>query len=257
MATFDRLNSTNVVDLGNYQEGGLFITTGMTSWADDASMAAKLDPFHGATAPDRAFFCVFGDNPEWTSIRTTNGAVIHGVEFVYGNGWTSGDIYGQYPWGNDAAILTWRTWRHGTNVSAGAVGDTSTLPVGTVVWFFDARGFDELTMKAIMLTAASTNSNALALDNLKVMLTDQPPPPVIYGSDFGFNPTTGLPSLTVWDTLPDVLYRMVYSEDLALGVWMPVTPPLPDGWVPGAGTVVFSDAGAAGKPHRFYRIEAR
>ena len=41
------------------------------------------------------------------------------------------------------------------------------LPVGTVVGFYDPAGFDELTMKAIMLTAASTNSNALALDNVR------------------------------------------------------------------------------------------
>jgi hypothetical protein len=88
-ATFDTLTSTHVVDLGNYQEGGLFITTGMTSWADDVNLAAKLDPFHGANAPDRAFFCVSWENPEWTSIRTTNLAVMHGVEFMYGNSWTT------------------------------------------------------------------------------------------------------------------------------------------------------------------------
>ena len=209
VATFDSLTSTNTMELGNYSEGGLRITTGNQSWGADPPMAAKLDPFHGATAPDRGFFCVAWDNPEWTSIRTTNNAVIHGVEFVYGNGWTTGDIYGPYPWGNSAAILIWQTWRSGTNVSSGSVGDTWMLPVGTVVGFYDPSGFDELTMKAIMLTAADTNSNALALDNVMVQLIAQPPAPVIYGSDFTVNPTNHVPSLTVWDTLAGLEYRLV------------------------------------------------
>jgi hypothetical protein len=102
IATFGTLNSTNTRELGNYMEGGLYITTGNRSWGADPPLAAKLDPFHGATAPDRGFFCVAWDNPEWTSIRTTNMAVMHAAEFVYGNGWTTGDIYGQYPWGNSA-----------------------------------------------------------------------------------------------------------------------------------------------------------
>jgi hypothetical protein len=251
VATFDSLTSTNTIELGNYSEGGLYITTGNQSWGADPPMAAKLDPFHGATAPDRGFFCVAWDNPEWTSIRTTNNAVIHGVEFVYGNGWTTGDIYGQYPWGNNAAILIWQTWRNGTLVSSGSVGDTSMLPVGTVVGFYDAEGFDELTMKAIMLTTASTNSNALALDNVNVQLTSRPPTPVIYGSDFSVNPTNHIPSLTVWDTLPGVQYRMVYSENPAAGAWTAVTPPLPAGWVSGGGPLTFTDTNAPTRPQRF------
>ena len=79
MATFDALTATNTMELGAYSEGGLYITTGNQSWGADPPMAAKLDPFHGATAPDRAFFCVAWDNPEWTSIRTTNMAVMHAV----------------------------------------------------------------------------------------------------------------------------------------------------------------------------------
>jgi hypothetical protein len=257
LATFDALNASNTQELGNYSEGGLYITTGNQSWGADPPLAAKLDPFHGATAPDRAFFCVAWDNPEWTSIRTTNMALIHGVEFVYGNGWTTGDIYGQYPWGNNAAILIWQTWRNGIVVSSGSAGDVWMLPVGTVVGFYDSSGFDELTMKAIMLTAISTNSNALALDNLNVQLTSQPPAPVIYGSDFSLNPATGIPSLTVWNTIAGVQYRLVYSENLTANVWSPVTPPLPDGWQAGGGMLVFTDPGAAGKSHRFYRVEAQ
>ncbi len=257
MATFDALTATNTMELGNYSEGGLYITTGNQSWGADPPLSAKLDPFRGATAPDRGFFCVAWDNPEWTSIRTTNMGVMHAAEFLYGNGWTTGDIYGQYPWGNNAAILIWQTWLNGTLVSSGSVGDVGTLPVGTVVGFYDATGFDELTLKAIMLTAASTNSNALALDNVLVQLANQPPAPVIYGSDFTVNPTNRIPSLTVWSTLIGVQYRLAYTEDPASGNWTPVTPPSPAGWVPGGGDLVLTDPGAPASPHRFYRVEAR
>jgi hypothetical protein len=257
IATFDSLTATITMELGNYSEGGLSITTANQSWGADPPMAARLDPFHGATAPDRGFFCVAYDNPEWTSIRTTNLAVMHAVEFVYGNGWTTGDIYDQYPWGNNAAILVWQTWRNGTLVSSGSVGDLWMLSVGTVVGFYDPVGFDELTMKAIMLNAASTNSNALALDNVLVQSTDQPPAPVIYGSDFSVNPTNQIPTLTVWSTLPGVQYRLVYSENLASGVWNPVTPPPPTGWVPGGADLILTDPAAPGRSHRFYRVEAQ
>ena len=138
-------------------------------------------------------------------------AVMHAVEFVYGNGWTTGDIYGQYPWGRDDAVLTWETWRAGTNISSGSIGSPGPLPVGTIVGFYDPVGFDELLMKAVMAPVATTNSNALALDNLNVMLTNVPPAPVIHGSDFSVNPTTGIASLTVASTLSGVQYRFVYS----------------------------------------------
>lgn len=256
MATFDALNATNTGELGNYQEGGLSVTTGNQSWGADPPLAAKLDPFHGATAPDRGFFCVAWENTEWTSIRTTNRAAMHGVEFVYGNGWTTGDIYGQYPWGNSGAVLLWQTWRNGTNVSSGSVGDLGMLPVGTVVGFYDASGFDELTMKAIM-PVNGTNVNALALDNVNVMLTNTPPAPVIYSGDFVLNPTNRVPSLTVWDTLPGVQYRLAYCENLASNVWLPVTPPLPYGWVAGGSVLTFVDTSAPARPQRFYRVEAR
>ena len=211
MATFDSLTSANTQELGNYSQGGLYTTTGNQSWGADPPLAAKLDPFHGATAPDRGFFCVAWDNPEWTSIRTTSMAVMHAVEFVYGNGWTTGDIYGQYPWGRDDAVLTWETWRAGTNISSGSIGSPGPLPVGTIVGCYGPFGFDELLMKAVMAPVATTNSNALALDNLNVMLTNVPPAPVIHGSDFSVNPTTGIASLTVASTLSGVQYRFVYS----------------------------------------------
>ena len=250
IATFDALTSTNTMELGNYSEGGLYITTGNQTWGADPPLAAKLDPFHGATAPDRAFFCVAWENPEWTSIRTTNRAVMHGVEFTYGNSWTTGDIYGLYPWGNASATLLWQTWRNGTNVSAGSV---PVLPMGTIVGFYDPMGFDELLMKATSSNSANTNDNALALDNVKVMLANLPPAPVIYGNDFSVDLTTGVPSLTVWDTIPGCEYRLVYKEDLAAPTWNSS----PNGWQAGGGILTFSDSTSPGKPRRFYCVEAR
>ena len=89
IATFDSLKSTNTQELGNYSEGGLCITTGNQSCGADPLLATKLDPFHRITAPEGGFLCVAWDNPEWTSIRTTNMAVMHGrglacAEFALG-----------------------------------------------------------------------------------------------------------------------------------------------------------------------------
>ncbi len=112
-------------------------------------------------------------------------------------------------------------------------------------------------MKAIMLTAADTNSNALALDNLLVQLTNQPPAPVIYGTDFTVNPSNHIPSLTVRGTLLGVQYRLEYTDNPASGIWTSVTPPRPAGWVPGGGDLILTDPGAPGRPHRFYRVEAQ
>ncbi len=126
------------------------------------------------------------------------------------------------------------------------------LRVGAVVGFYDSAGFDELTMKAIMFNAANTNSNALALDNVMVQLTNRPPTPAIYSADFILDPATRIPSLTIWGTLTGVRYRLVYAEDLYSGVWNPVSA----GWESGAG-ITLTDPGAPGKPQRFYRVEAQ
>ena len=97
----------------------------------------------------------------------------------------------------------------------------------------------------------------IALDNVSVQLTHQPPAPVISAADFGVNPTNGVPALTVWSTLAGLQYRLVYSENLAANSWTPVTPPLPAGWVPGGGALTFSDPGAPGRTSRFYRVEVQ
>ena len=164
---------------------------------------------------------------------------MHAIEFLYGNTWTTGDIYGQYPWGNNLAYVEWQTLDNGPVGSSGQIGPNPLLPVGTVLGFYDPAGFDQLQVKCLIANSSPTNYQAIALDNLFVQLTNRPPAPVI------------------WDTLAGVEYRLVYTENLATGIWTAVIPPLPGGWVPGGGPLTFTDSGATGRPQRFYRIEAR
>ena len=256
-AAFDSLTATNTMELNNYTEGGLSVTTGSQAWGADPPMSARLDPFHGAGAPDRAFFAFANGTPEWVIIQTTNRARMHAVEFLYGNNWTTGDIYGQYPWGNNFAYVEWQTLNNGLLVSSGQIGPNPMLPVGTVIGFYDPAGFDQLQVKCMIANSSPTNYQAIALDNLMVQLTNRPPAPVIYGSDFSVNPTNGVSSLIIWDTLAGVQYRLVYTESLATGIWTAVTPPLPDGWVSGGGPLTFTDSGSVGRWQRYYRVEAR
>lgn len=256
-ATFDTLTFTNVVHLDTYVEGALSVTTSGDSWAADLTSNTRLDPFHGAGGADRAFYAIAWGNQDWVTIQTTNLARIHGVEFMYGNGWTTGDIYGQYPWGNALGFVEWQTFDNGTLVSAGQIGPNPVVPMGTVLGFYDPAGFDQLLVRCRIANTVPTNSQAIALDNLQVMLTNLPPVPAIYGSDFGLTPGTGVPTLTVYDTIPGCQYRMVFTQTLGPATWSPVTPPLPDGWQPGGGALTFADPGATGGPRRFYRVEVR
>ncbi len=255
-ATFDSLNATNVVHLENYTEAGLQIITSADSWAADFAMAAKLDPFHGANGTDRAFYAISAGNTDWVTIQTTNQALMYGIEFMYGNDWTTGDIYGQYPWGNPNGFVEWQTLFNGTVISSGQIGPSPMLPLGTVLGFYDPAGFDQLLVRCRIANSSPTNLQALALDSLNVMLTNSPPAPVISGSDFSVDPVTRIPTLAVNDTIAGCQYRMVYTESLTAPVWSPVTPPLPDGWQAGGGTLTFTDPGAVGRPQRFYRVEA-
>jgi hypothetical protein len=254
-ATFDSLTSTNTSHLDNYREGGLSITTSGDNWAADFNMAAKLDPFNGAGDPSRAFYAISSGNNDWVTIETTNHALIHGIEFMYGNTWTTGDS--SRPWGNDRGYVEWQTLNGGALVSSGTIGTNSYLALGTVLGFYDPVGFDQLQVKCRIENSSPPDYQALALDNVNVMLTNVPPAPIIYGDDFSVNPTNHFASLTVWDTLAVCQYRLVCTGNLASGVWVPVTPPLPGGWQAGGGTLTFTDPGAAGKPQRFYRVEVR
>ena len=172
-ATFDSLTSSNAVNLDTYQEGGLSITTASTSWGEDPALA-QMDPFHGANGADRAFYAMANGSDTWVTIRTTDAQKIFGVEFMYGNTWTTGDIFGQYPWGNHDAVLVWQTLDQNDNViSSGSVGGGPLLEMGTIVGFYDPDGFASLQVQSTM---PNQTIQALALDNLNVQLQPVPEP---------------------------------------------------------------------------------
>ncbi len=254
IATFDALTATNTIELGNYAEGGLRITTGSQNWgADPPYMLAAMHPFGGIGEPNLAFFGMANGTAEWVIIETVNAATMHGVEFMYGNTWS----YQGTSWGNDQAYVVWQTLLNGTVLSTGQVGPSPLLPLGTVIGFYDPAGFDQLQVKCLIANSSPPDYQAIALDNVSVQLTNLPPAPIISAADFSVDPANGIPSLTVWDTLPGLQYRLVYSESFVANTWTPVTPPLPSGWVPGGGVLGFTDSGAPGRPCRYYRVEVR
>jgi hypothetical protein len=170
-ANFDAIDH-NGLPLSDYVESGLFVGVSGDSWLGDGSR--DFDPFHGGNGTDRRFFFPDGGSTESVVVRATDGATIHGLEFVYGNGWTTGDIYGQYPWGNHDAHLEWQTLRNHQVVSSGVVGVSPILEMGTVVGFRDLVGFDEIDLRCTIATAADPNVQALALDRLAVQLSVDP-----------------------------------------------------------------------------------
>jgi hypothetical protein len=253
-ATFDSLSSAYTMELNSYTEGGLSITTGSQAWgADPPYMIAAMHPFGGVGEPNLAFFGMANGTVEWVTIQTTNQALMHAVEFMYGNTWS----YQGTSWGNPGGFVEWQTWNNGLVVSSGAIGTNGYLALATILGFYDPAGFDQLLVECRHPQSADPTLQAIALDNLTVQLTNRPPAPVIWGSDFNVNPANGIPSLTVYDTLAGCQYRMVYTENLASPTWIPVTPPLPDGWQSGGGTLTFTDSGATTRPQRFYCVEAR
>ena len=181
-ATFDSLTSTNVVHLDTYTEGGLSITTSGNSWAEDLSSAATLNPFHGGGGADSAFYAIAFGNEDWVTIQTADATLqkMFGIEFTYGNTWTTGDVFGQYPWGNSNAVVEWQTWSNGSLVSSGSIGGSPLLEVGTVIGFSDPSGFDQFLVRAIIDTPGSPPLQAIALDNLNVQLTMVREPPSIF-----------------------------------------------------------------------------
>jgi hypothetical protein len=165
-ATFDVL-ATSGHALSDYLEGGLKIATDADNWAGTGSPV--FDPFHGADAGNGGFYCPDGGSPGWTEITTSPTArKMYAVEFLYGNGWTTGDIYGQYPWGNSNAVVQWQTWRGGVMVSSGVEGAGWLLPVGTVIGFYDPAGFDRLLVKCTIANSSPPDYQVLAMDNLRV-----------------------------------------------------------------------------------------
>jgi hypothetical protein len=64
--------------------------------------------------------------------------------------------------------VEWRTLNNGVAVSSGQIGPSPTLPVGTVLGFYDSVGFDQLLVRCRIENSASPNLQALAMDNLVV-----------------------------------------------------------------------------------------
>ncbi len=190
-ADFNAL-AINGTPLSDYIEGAIFIGVDGDSWVGTNS-PPLFDPFHGANAPDRAFYFPFGGSPGWTVIRTTDAKTIYAVEFMYGNGWTTGDIYG-VPWGNHLAWVDWQTRRGNVVVSSGQIGVSPLLEMGTTVGFLDPSGFDELWVRCKIANAADPTLQALALDNLRIQIT--PPPAPCYANCDG---NTTAPILTAND----------------------------------------------------------
>jgi hypothetical protein len=166
-ATFDLLDTAhNGTPLSDYAENGMIIGVDGDSWSGDGY--TDFDPFHGANGADRSFECPYGGSLGWVTIERTDSGTIHAVEFMYGNGWTTGDIYGPYPWGNDMAIVTWQTRRNGALVSTGVIGDAPLLEMGTIVGFYDPTGFDQLLVKCTIASSGDPTLQALVVDNLNV-----------------------------------------------------------------------------------------
>lgn len=170
----------NGTPLSGYLENEVYVRVSGDSLAGwGPGVQPYFNPFHTALDPaTQAFYFPDGGSYEWTSIQTSDSKSIYALEFLYGNGWTTGDIYG-VPWGNSNAYLDWRTLKGGNVVSSGTVGPDPQLAVGTVLGFYDGNGFDELQLRCMISTSADPNLQALALDDLKIQTTAVPEPATI------------------------------------------------------------------------------
>jgi hypothetical protein len=187
---FDDLDfAHNGTPLSDYQTNGLSVTTNGNSYYGDntvgqigidgiiTSNSPYFNPFHltSASGPGESYINVGGGfyfpydgslgNTDWITIQTIDAMPIYALEFLYGNGWTNGDIFGPLPWGSNNAVLEWQTYRANSLVSSGFV----TTNVGTVIGFSDLNGFDQLRVRATA-NSIPADLQELALDNLNVQL---------------------------------------------------------------------------------------
>jgi hypothetical protein len=188
IATFDSLDYThNGTSLSSYTENYLLISTSgdsLSGWGP--SVQPYFNPFHIPLDPaTQAFYFPEAGTTEWVTIQTTDNSKIFGVEFLYGNGWTTGDIYG-VPWGIDNAWVTWQTLNGGTVVSSGQIGPDPMLSVGTIIGFYDPAGFDQLLLRCNAPNQADPTIQALALDNLRVQLIPEPASVTLIGAGLLF-----------------------------------------------------------------------
>lgn len=180
--TFDTINASYAATLDSYSENLLGITTSSSdSWGTDASMLL-LNPFHdvahGPSGADHGFWATAYGSDDWLTIMTIDATKMYGIEFLYGNTWTTGDIYG-VPWGNANALVEWETYLGNTLVSSGSV---SYLAMGSVLGFYDSGGIDRLLVRATIANTPpdmpSPPWQAIALDNLNVQLSPTGDTPV-------------------------------------------------------------------------------
>jgi hypothetical protein len=164
-ATFDALNQ-NGIPISDYTEGLLFLGV-------DGDSQVDFDPFHGVDGMAPTFEFPTAGSYGWVTINATDGKSLRAVEFMYGNGWTTGS--GAYPWGNNLAYLEWQTWLGGKLVSSGTIGGSGqVIEMGTIIGFHDDAGFDQLLVRCKIATSVDPDLQALALDNVNVEMSEQP-----------------------------------------------------------------------------------
>lgn len=212
--------------LSDYRESGIFVRTSgdsFSGWGPGHTPA--FNPFHIPMDPaTQAFYFPDGGTNDWVLVETAAGSRMFALEFRYGNGWTTGDIYG-VPWGNDLAWLAWRTYRGNTLVSQGQVGPNPLMPVGTIIGFYDPDGFDRIEMRCHAPNQADPTLQALALDDLSVQTTSFVS---IRGHvDLGNYPAdpTGIPIVLELRHAISKTIEAVYTLELdALGDFQALTP---------------------------------
>lgn len=172
-ATFDSLDYlNNGTPLSDYIEDSLMISTegdSLSGWGP--TVQPYFNPFHLPLDPaTQAFYFPEAGNAGWVTIETSDSEKIFGVEFLYGNGWTTGDIYG-VPWGNEMGYVEWQTLNGGSVVSSGQIGPNPILALATVLGFYDMDGFDQLQVKCRIENSYPPDWQALALDDVQVQIT--------------------------------------------------------------------------------------
>lgn len=175
----------NGTSLSDYTEDSLIVGTSGDSFSGwGPNVQPYFNPFHVPMDPTtQAFYYPDGGSTEWVTIETADAQAIHAVEFLYGNGWTTGDIYG-VPWGNNLGFVEWQTLSGGSLVSSGTIGPDPILPVGTVIGFWDVQGFDQLQVRC-RIANADPALQALAMDDLHVQLSPVPEPTSLAALGFG------------------------------------------------------------------------
>ena len=160
-------------------------------------------------------------------------------------------------------VAYWNTMNAGTNAAlwtnSAYLGAWTSVAATNLS--FTATGLTP--SKAYYFTFRATNAtSSLWADNVQSFTTlppPMPPTPVLPGSAITFS--GGIPGFT-FATVAGFKYRVVFKTTLSDVSWMPVIAPpnfqSPDGWsaTSTGATLSCSDAGAAGQPQRFYRIEA-